>query len=134
MENLEVAIPQFWKGLPVRLSRIVTTDDNPYLNNGDFAAFIQILGDPSDFIKPGDLLCLETDSKGFEGHVFEYHVKVETKGVRHIFSPISQFLERDEIVIDDLSEVQIKGKLLCSFRGLSEGISFLDLGKEDIDD
>ncbi len=33
MENIEVTIPQTWKGLPIKLSKIVTTKDNQFLNN-----------------------------------------------------------------------------------------------------
>lgn len=131
MKTIEIAIPQTWKGLPIKLSRIITTEDNRFLNNGDIAAFIQISNDPSNYIKSGDLICLETDSEGFDGHIFKYEPVVDIKGVKHVFIPISQFLERNEIVVDDLSEAPIKGKMLCSFRGLSEGISFLDLTKEE---
>lgn len=131
METIEIAIPQTWKGLPIKLSRIITTEDNRFLNNGDIAAFIQISNDPSNYIKSGDLICLETDSVGYDGHIYMYQPLVDTKGVKHVFLPISQFLERDEIVADNFSEVPIKGKMLCSFRGLSEGISFLNLTKED---
>lgn len=131
MENIEVTIPQTWKGLPIKLSKIVTTKDNQFLNNGDIAAFIQIFGDPSDYIKSGDLLCLEVNTSGYDGHIFKYESIVEIIGIKHVFSPISQFMERKEIIVDDLSKVSIKGKILCSFRGLSEGISFLTMAQEE---
>ncbi len=108
MENIEVTIPQTWKGLPIKLSKIVTTKDNHFLNNGDIAAFIQIFGDPSDYIKSGDLLCLEANTSGYDGH-FKYEPVVEITGIKHVFHLFLSF-GRKEIIVDDLSKVSIREK------------------------
>lgn len=123
MEQLEVILPMFWKGLEVKLSKVATTSDNEWLSNEDTVALVKLpAGHAADYVKNGDVLLLETENKEYSSHA--YHYSENKNNNTHVFSPLSVFLEKETIVVADLSEIKILGKILCSFKNISEEICF----------
>jgi len=122
MENLLLGIPETWNELPIKLSRITTSEDNKYLMNDDIAMVVEF--DPNDagkYIKNGDIVTIETENEKFDYHAFLYQ---KIKG-KHHFIPISNFENKTEFAVTNLNEIKILAKILGSFREISEKTSFI---------
>ncbi|EPI39914.1 hypothetical protein [Enterococcus faecalis] len=125
MEYSKVLLPNNWRGLPIYLSRIVTTDDNSYFRNNDIVACGVLKGTQySDYVKNGDFVQLESTNEEFVGHVFRYELEVTQSGTLHHFLPTSKFLNAKEIIVKELSDITILSKVLFIFHELSEDIEF----------
>jgi hypothetical protein len=125
MNNSNVTLPKLWRGLPIALSKITTTEDNIHFRNNEYIAHVELPSEnQSIFLEEGDYVELEPTQEGFDGHVFQYHKEITQNGILHHFKPTSNFLNREEIIIEHLSELNILAKILFSFCELSEGIHF----------
>lgn len=125
MENSKVILPNNWRGLPIYLSRIVTTDDNKYFRNNDIVGWADLKGEKySDYVKNGDFVQLESLDEEFSGHVFRYELEVTQAGTLHHFLPTSNFLNAKEITVKKMSDITILSKVLFIFHEMSEDIKF----------
>lgn len=128
MEEISIMIPTLWKGLPVKLQRVSTTPDNEILNHHDVALIVNLTDiNPMMYIKENDIVLLKSTDENYASHAFKYTTGISTKGKTHIFTPISGFLEREPLSYLTLDDVKILGKILCSFRSISEEIEYLSI-------
>jgi hypothetical protein len=125
MQPLEIILQRTWQGLEVKLATITTTNDNEYLSSKDIAAYVDLPKESaSKYIKDNDILLLSTTETEFDSHAYLYNRKITSDKLIHTFTPISEFLKKETITTEKLNDVEIIGKLLCSFKNLSETINF----------
>lgn len=131
MESVDITVPNHWKGLPVYLSSITTMSDNNSLNDEDIVLVASLINqNVRYFINDQDILLLKTKDKEFDAHAFKYNKIVNEDGTIHKFTPLSKFLGKKTFEATSINDVSIVGKVLCSFKGVSEEIKFKQLSEE----
>ncbi|QXN86324.1 hypothetical protein KV134_08945 [Tetragenococcus halophilus] len=132
MESVYITLPNTWKGLPVHLSSITTTEDNRSLNNEDTVLVASLINqNVIDFISDYDVLLLKSKDEEFESHAFKYNKIVNEDSVTHKFTPLSKFLGKKTFEATSINDVSIIGKVLCSFKGVSEEIMFKQFNEDE---
>ncbi|CQR23631.1 hypothetical protein BN1356_00003 [Streptococcus varani] len=111
-----------YKDLPLTITLVNTTSDNPYLTNNSRAIGVIVKDAPNllDYIDDGDLLQIE----GSAGTNNDYHLaKVRFQGDTAYFSKTSSLIKElpvTEIEIADLNQVGIFSKILFSISKASK--------------
>ncbi|MDN6664898.1 MAG: hypothetical protein L0L14_10335 [Tetragenococcus koreensis] len=132
MEPIDIVLPRTWKGLSVHLSSITTTDDSKILNNGDIVLVASLIDqNVIDFISDQDVLLLKSQDEEFESHAFNYNKIVNEDGVTHKFTPLSNFLNKKAFEAASINDVNVIGKVLCSFKNVSEEMRFKQFNDEE---
>lgn len=132
MEPIDIVLPHTWRGFPVHLSSITTTDDSKILNNGDIVLVASLnKQNVINFIRDKDVLLLESQNEEFESHAFEYNRIVNEDGMTHKFIPLSKFLDKKTFETTSINDVNIVGKVLCSFKNVSEEIQFKQFNDDE---
>lgn len=132
MEMVDITVPNHWKGLPVYLSSITTMSDNDSLNNEDIVLVASLVNqNVMEFISDQDVLLLKSKDKEFDAHAFKYNKIVNEDSVTHKFTPLSKFLGKKTFEATSINDVSIVGKVLCSFKGVSEEIMFKQFNEDE---